>query len=310
MWILDSIASGMRPVPVITMSGFRVLVGLAAAWKILYEMRVGGLRYFDNDSFVRWRYLRRLPLPHLEVSSKGYRGFNLIATAACLALIAGIAAPYMAAILALWFFFERTFTRLYHPAFLALCCMIMALTPNIGQCLSVGALTNSEGSRLCVGRLDETLTSPLPQILGVLLTVQMYWSSAYIKARSPQYMSGDALAKLFEHMYQIKPQIRFNEITYPAWALRRMAGDDPSRAVKRWRWPSRLAVALEVLVPILLIVPGSWLAGVAVGILMHFAFTAIFAKRLVPFGLASVATYVLFVDPVTVVNYIGVLNAK
>lgn len=294
MWLFSSLLHGLPAIPVFPMSVFRVLIGLAAAWKIVYELRVGGWNYFNQPSYVKWRYLNKLPLPHVAMSNTAYRGFNVAALVSVVLLIVGIYPQAAACILTLWFLFERTLTRLYHPAFLAICSLIISITPRIGECASLPVIL--DGAGWCQADPLTVVTTPLSCILMCAITVQMYLNSALIKAKSGQFRSGEALTILFKHMQIIKPQMPYKEMTYPQWLLNLFSPQGKGSESRWWRILSVCTIALEAAVPLLLLSPVRWI-GIVIGVLMHLAFTGIFFKRLVPFGIASVSTYLLFIPP-------------
>lgn len=60
---------------------------------------------------------------------------------------------------------------------------------------------------------------------------------------------------------------------------------------------ARLTLVVEAVLPVLLIVPQTYVVGVTAGALMHGAFTMLFPKRLLPYGVSCVAGFVLFADP-------------
>jgi len=306
MWLIDSLTSDMPGVSSAPLSLFRFLLGIAIVWKVSWEHHWGAARYFDDDSLVRWRYINRPGSIKLLLSPSAYRAFYWARIAAGAFVLTGVASQVGAIILGAWFAFEATFDRKYHTIFLCLCSFIIALSPSLDQHFSIINLGGHDplGEFLGTSGSAAQEADPWPQILLCLLVIQMYWSSAWRKFRSRQFMSGDALRKAFEHYYLIRDHIPHREIWYPAWLMRRILAEEN----QVWlRAAATLTVVLEIGLPILLMLPSSWIVGVALGISMHVMFTLIMPKRLVPYGLATIATYPLFIAPHHLVQVLSVV---
>jgi hypothetical protein len=65
-----------------------------------------------------------------------------------------------------------------------------------------------------------------------------------------------------------------------------------------WRAAALGTILLEGLLPVLLLGPWRlWLAGVVLGSVLHASFTLLLPRRLMPFTIATISTYVLFASP-------------
>lgn len=310
MWPFTSLLSGFPDVPSTSLGLFRFALGVAVTWKSLWEHHWGGASYFDRDSFTRWRYERRSLALKFLPSPAGYRAFYYSRMIAAVLLLIGFEARIAAVVLAVWYFFEFSFDRKFHTAFLGLCCAILAISAATENYLSVARLVHaaSPADFFAPGISARAVADPWPQVLLTLLVIHLYWSSTWHKLRSPQFLSGDALQKALEHYGLIRDDIRHSEIWYPNRLTRALTVDTPEAVRRRWRLPSLATVAVEASVPVLLLIPATWLIGCVVGIIMHAGFTAILPKRLLPFTIATLATYPLFVDPVALTNWIAHLT--
>lgn len=307
MWPFASLFAGFPEVPSTALGLFRFALGLAVTWKSLWEHRWGGASYFNYDSLTRWRYERQsLALKFLPTPA-GYRVFYYSRMVAALLLFIGFQSRIAAVVLAIWYFFEFSFDRKFHTAFLGLCCSLLALSSATEDYLSVARLAaaSAPAEFFTPGIAANSVADPWPQVLLTLLVIHLYWSSAWHKLRSPQFLSGDALQKALEHYALIREDVRHSEIWYPNRLTRAFTVDSPEAVRRRWRLPSLATVVVEASVPVMLLIPATWAIGCAVGIIMHICFTAILPKRLLPFTIATLATYPLFLDPVVVTNWMA-----
>ncbi len=306
MWPLTSLVTGLPDIPSTSLGVFRFALGLAVVWKTLWEHHWGGASYFNEDSLTRWRYERRVRFRKLVPTPTAYRVFYYTRMVCALLLLAGFLSQIALIVLALWYFFEFSFDRKFHTAFLGLCCTFLTLSSDTENYLSVGRLliASSLTDFFAPGVAAQATADPWPQVLLTLLVVHLYWSSAWHKLRSPQFLSGDALQKALEHYALIRKDVRHSEIWYPNRLTRVLTVDEPDAVRRRWRLPSQATVAVEALIPVLLLIPATWGIACVAGILLHIAFTGILPRRLLPFTIATVATYPLFLDPVVVTAWL------
>jgi uncharacterized membrane protein YphA (DoxX/SURF4 family) len=299
MWWAEALAAGFRyPASPLPICLFRVVLAVAVIWKFGYEHHRGGWRWFTSDSYVYFRYRREHP--RFPVGPAGYRVLYLAKLVAAGCLLVGLAPRVAAVVLGLWFLFELRYDRKFHTAYLGLCALFLAASPALGDALTyrtvLDAWASSPGAAIRAEAARPT-DDVFAQLLLVLLTVQMYVSSAYRKLRSRQFMSGAALHAFTSALHAERQAQRFQETWYPPVVVRHLI-DVPDRvAARRWRPAAVATVVLEALLPVALLVPALYPVAVAVGILMHAAFTAVLPVRLVPFSLATVGSYLLFPDP-------------
>ncbi|MGX9889462.1 hypothetical protein [Streptomyces sp. NPDC002276] len=290
---------------------FRLVLGTALLWKMTADHVFGMARFFDDrpQSLVRWRYERDEMAVKVLLSPTAYKVFYVARAVAALCLFAGVLTPLAAALVAAWCMFEFTFDRKFNTVFLGMMCLPFVFARGSDAYLSLQSLLDapSPAAFLDPPRVHGGAILSWPQFAAVVLMFQVYWSSAWFKAASRQFTSGDTLQKVFEQLAAVRDELPAGRRDYyfPDWFTRRFATDDPALVARRWRVPSLATIAAEAALPVLLIVPATWRVGALLGLLTHAAFTAMLPKRLVPFSLASVGTYVLFLPPTTFVTLIG-----
>lgn len=287
-WIADVVWEGYPQIPALARDLFRVFLGLSLVWKFSWDFVWGGYSYFDHGTFVRWKHERLKRHLKLTPSPSAFHVFYAMRYVAAWFILLGIYSDYAAALVVLWCAFEFVYDRKFHTQFLAIASLYLFLTPG-DLCLSV---MNGLIHR-CVGGV----TSSAPTVVFVLAIVCMYLGSVAIKVRSPQFLSGDVLYRTYSHYARIQKEMPFRETWYPKFMLRSFVWCPPETARRRWKPLAWATLGLEVAVPILLLIPQSWIAGAILGALMHAGFWLLFPRRLLPFSLSAVGAYLLFLDP-------------
>ncbi|MDC0768745.1 hypothetical protein [Streptomyces sp. HD] len=293
---------------------FRVVLGTALLWKITADHVFGMARFFDlrPKSLLRWRYEHDEMAVRLLLSPAAFRIFYGARAVAVLCLLSGILVPLAAGVVAAWCMFEFTFDRKFNTLFLGMLCLPFVVASGADAYLSLQSLldASSPGAFVRPPPTPHGTSPSWPQAAVVVLMFQVYWSSAWLKAVSRQFTSGDALQKTFEQLAVVRAEAPDapRDYYFPGWFTRRLATADPAVVARRWRLPSLAVIGVEAALPLLLVFPVTWPAGALAGVLLHAAFTTILPKRLVPFGLAAVGTYTLFLPPHTFVTLIEALT--
>ncbi|MFD8810756.1 hypothetical protein ACFV23_04495 [Streptomyces sp. NPDC059627] len=290
---------------------FRLVLGTALLWKITADHVFGMARFFDLSpkSLQRWRYERAEMSVKLLLSPTAFKVFYTARALAALCVLAGVLTPLASAIVSAWCVFEFTWDRKFNTLFLGAMCLPFVFTRGADTYLSLQSLLDapSPGAFFDPARVPGDGRPSWPQAAAVVLVFHLYWSSAWHKAASRQFTSGYTLQRVFEQLVSVRDDLPDGprEYFFPDWFTRRFATADPSLVARRWRLPSLATIAVEAVLPLLLIFPATWPAGALLGLLTHASFTTLLPKRLVPFGLASVGTYVLFLPQHTFVTLIG-----
>lgn len=300
MWWAEALADGFRyPASPLPICLFRLVIAVAALYKFGYEHHRGAWRWFAPDSYVYYQY--RQEHPRFPVGPTGYRILYLAKLAGAIALLLGVLPQLAALVLAVWFLFELRYDRKFHTAYLGLCALFLAASPALDQALTYRTVieTVAAGDPAAVLRAEATrvVDDVFGQLLLMLLTVQMYLSSAYRKLRSRQFMSGAALHAFTASLHAERQAQRFRDTWYPPLVVRHLIDVPDPVARRRWRPAAVVTVVLEAVLPVALLVPATFPPAVLAGLLMHTAFTAVLPIRLVPFSLATVGSYLLFLDP-------------
>jgi hypothetical protein len=131
------------------------------------------------------------------------------------------------------------------------------------------------------------------QALIAITTFHLYWNSAWMKLRSPQFRSGRVLAQVVHVAEQTKGMVKYREYCLPGWAWRPFS-KGTGTGIRSWRLLAALTVATELLLPIGLLCGPVRIACVVAGVGMHAAFTCLKPRGLVPFSLVTVASYLAF----------------
>lgn len=302
MWWFEAVADGFRqPYAAIQVCAFRVVLAAAMLFKFGYEHRRGGWRYFAPGSFVTYRF--RQEHPDLPIDQNRYRVLYVAKVVAAVLLFLGIAPRVAAVVAGLWFLFELTYDRKFHTAYLGLCSLLLAFSPALGDALTfrtVLAAFDSPIATVLAQEAARTRVDIFAQVLLVLLTVQMYLSSAYRKLRSEHFVSGGALHDFAGSLHRDRYAQRYRDTWYPSLMVRHLIDVAPPVARQRWRPAATATIVAEFLLPVALLVPFTFPVAVAFGVLMHAAFTALLPVRLVPFSLAAIGSYIVFADPASV----------
>jgi hypothetical protein len=222
------------------------------------------------------------------------------------ALLLGFVPQLAALVLAVWFLFELRYDRKFHTAYLGLCALFLAASPALDQALTYRTVLDAlagDPAAVLAAEADRAVDDVFARLLLVLLTVQMYLSSAYRKLRSPQFMSGAALHAFTASLHAERQAQRFRDTWYPRLVARHLIDVPDPVARRRWRPAAVATVVLEAILPVGLLVPATFAVAAIAGAVMHLAFTAVLPIRLIPFSLATVGSYLLFIDPVMAAHW-------
>jgi hypothetical protein len=138
-----------------------------------------------------------------------------------------------------------------------------------------------------------TSVNTFSQCLIVVTTVHLYWNSAWIKLRSPQFLSGRALAQVVHVAEETKNMVEFREYCLPAWAWKPFSAYRDVD-IQRWRAAAIATIILEITLPFGLLFRSTYLLFMTIGIGMHLFFTFLKPRGLVPFSLLTTASYLAF----------------
>ncbi|WP_280688662.1 MULTISPECIES: hypothetical protein [unclassified Kitasatospora] len=279
MWLFRELLTGFStPVHDSRIQVYRVLIAVAALLKTGATLFLGDWNRLRAGSFGRFRLERRWGIDRARLLSSVHQPLVVARLAASVLLLFGIQSRAAIVVLLLGFAQELCYEYRFNTIYLVTCLCFLLPAQNLGTTLapSDGVSTGNAWS----------------QFLIVLLTVDVYWNSAYQKLRSPQFMSGLSLVQQAYIAATVRPRIVGWEYWHPpTGATAAMAAGAVPR---RWRVLAVLVVALEILLPVGLLVPPLRPFAVVAGVALHLGFMSILPLRLAPFTLASLASYLLF----------------
>lgn len=277
VWLVDGFFSGFaEPTAEWRLWLFRVLLGAALVIKFIQAPTHGGWNRLQVGSFGEFQLRQKHPRLALWVRWS-YRPVLIARIPVAMAFTAGVLPRLLAPILIALLLFDLLYEYRRNVLFLACC---LAVIPFGG---AVDGATPPDG-------MSDANT--FASALLVLLTVQVYWNSAILKLRSQQFTSGGLLAQHFAFRVWVRDRTPYREFFFPRWLVASLGDRHAHRT--RWRALSLIAVIVELALPLLLAFPDTFMVGVGIGIGLHLAFTLLLPFRLVPFGLATCATYLAF----------------
>ncbi|HEY5816689.1 MAG TPA: hypothetical protein VIS95_10190 [Solirubrobacterales bacterium] len=265
-----------------------MLFASACLLKFGVETRRGYFHYLDDGSYLHTHHVLSDGLP---VSPAVYRYAYIGKFAAAALLLFGIAPQAMAAVLAIWFLLECAIYFKFHTCYFALLAAALAFSPDLGDAFTLSGLL---GSQPLLPQYDPT-SDGLAAALVVCVTASLYVFSARHKWRSPEFMSGRVIETTLRAIPAAGPQRRFADGIYSKRLVAYFAPADRSLARRRCRPFARLTVGLEAVLPLMLLFGPPLL--VLVGVALHLSITMLFPITLAHFSLATVGSYVLFLDP-------------
>ncbi|WP_331738288.1 hypothetical protein [Embleya sp. NBC_00896] len=282
MWFFDALASGFHhPTDPGRLQLFRIVYGTVLALRFTLSLGQGGWHRFTPGSLSADLADQRLGPTRARWLTTAYRPALVVRIVAALALATGLA-PRLALVLVLA---GAAMELLYLKSPNA-----VRYTLLTGTCL---LLAGDLGTGLHIEH-DPSTANTWAQCLLVLVTIDIYWNSAWQKIRSPQFRSGLYLAQWIHVYGTVRARLPYRrQYAVPGLVLRH-AGNLTDRDVRLWRLVAAGAITLEIALPLALLFPTTWPYAVAVGIGMHAAFTCLKPRQLITFSGLTVGTYLGF----------------
>ncbi|MFB8235494.1 hypothetical protein ACFC58_02990 [Kitasatospora purpeofusca] len=280
MWFLDALAGGFRhPTDEARMQYFRIALGLALTVRFLLALGHGGWSRFIPGSYSAFALTRRIGARRFRRFARVYRPILAARPAAALALATGVL-PRLSALLVIG---ALAFELIY------------AKSPNTLRyaIFMTGALALAGAIGTGLPEHRTSTYNTWSQCLAVLITTDLYWNSAWQKARSAQFRTGLYLAQWLHVHTEVKDRLPAGEHFIPH-VVGRHLGDLSPRSSRTCRLLALAVIALEVLLPPALLIGQTRTGAVVVGIAMHAGFSCLKPRQLVAFSSISVASYLLF----------------
>lgn len=284
-WPLRALGNGFNTdLPLRPVCWFVLFVAVSCLIKFAWDFGTGGWRRLEHGSFLAHSFGTDLKLPVLLVN--WYPAVIVIRPISAVLLLLGPYPRFAAIALVVRLVYELGYEYRSHTIYLSLLCgataCMASLPSNVATCALSGYNPLVKGNTYAC-------------FLIVLFTVQMYLSSAYRKLRSPTFMSGQ---RLYIYVWALA-QGRARDEPREAWLPRTLLNRHERLHWRGgwltvWKSSSWLVVAVEAALPVLLVAPPLWPVAVVLGVGMHFAFLLLMPRRLVPFSLATVSSYLIF----------------
>ena len=286
MWWLDAFRANFpAQFPLAPLCIFRILFACACLQKFFVETKRGYYSYYEPHTFL---YVQRQFAPGvLRVSPALYKSLYVVKFFAALSLLLGIVPQLAAGILLTWFLVESAVYFKFHVSYFALLSGALVLSPGLGAQFSLNT-GQSAAARTGDG---------FGPFLIIATTVFLYLVTALRKARSVEFTSGGTLAASFRSLQNERLHKHHADGWYPLPVARYFDCMDDERARRRWRPFALATIAIELALPLLLLATPVSLFGAILGILFHCCVTLLLPLTLAHFSLATISTYVLFLDP-------------
>lgn len=281
MWWVEAVTTGFSsPTSAWRVQVFQMAFAMACLGKTTIAIGFGWDR-FREGTYERYE-LSRVHGPARAKSIRIlYRPLLLVRGIASVLLLFGVlprtACIVIAAALGVELLYEKRFNTVY------MCVLAV--------CLSCAG---SYAVSLNVSReVDDSNT--WAQFLIMINAWHIYWNSAWQKLRSRQFMSGLLLNQYLTFVSTVEASERRGEYSL----VRRLMSSGRKDVVTRmgaWRFLAVGTVACEIVLPIGLMWEGSVIASIVIGFGMHVAFTVLMPRQILGFSIASVGTFVVFMQ--------------
>ncbi|MFI7129478.1 hypothetical protein ACIBQ1_27525 [Nonomuraea sp. NPDC050153] len=280
MWFFDAALSLFStPTDEAHLQYFRMGLGLACLMKFAVWFTHGAWSRMAPGGFGRYDIECRLGARRAAFVAAMYRPVLCMRVIAAAFLVAGILPKAAAVVVMAGLLFELQYELRSNTIYLGMMVACMLVAGNLGEGFTV------------IHRMSDANT--WAQFLVVLITIDLYWNSAWQKTRSTHFMSGLILAQYVGFTARAQERLRYREFYYPGVFLRLFGGGDET-AVRRWRVIAVAVIVLELALPIGLLTPALFPYAAAAGVVMHLAFMILLPRHLIGFSLGTVSSYIAF----------------
>lgn len=282
MWFFDALTSGFQhPTDPAHLQHFRIIYGAILTLRFTLSIGQGGWSRLAPGSLSLHLTEQRLGPSKTRLLATVYRPALILRTAAALSLTAGLA-PRIALLIVLA---GAAMELLYLKSPNA-----VRYTLLTGACL---LLAGDLGHGLTIEH-GATTANTWAQCLLVLITTDIYWNSAWQKARSPQFRSGLYLAQWVHTYTQVRDQLPHPRQFAVPRTVRHHLGNLTERDISVWRLVAATVITAEIALPPALLIEETMPYAVFAGIAMHTAFTCLKPRQLITFSGLTLGTYFAF----------------
>ena len=276
MWIFTALSDGFSvSVHDWRLQFFRIVIGAAVLSKTLISICCGDWNRLVEGSFGRFAMAERHGARRACLVAQTHKYALVLRCVLSIFLLMGVMPSACCLGLALLLYLELIWEYRFNTVYLMLCLVATASGQHLSGWAPVGS-TNS---------------NTFSQFILVLLSIDLYWNSAWCKLRSEQFTSGLLLRQVFVGAQTLRGRMPRWEYWHPRVIARLASKDSLSGG---WKSISYGAIALEVSIPVGLAFKPTWLAALIVGVLMHACFLMLLPLRLFPFQIAALGSYWLY----------------
>ncbi|MEV2264930.1 hypothetical protein AB0J13_40595 [Streptomyces anulatus] len=281
-WLWEAISSGFtEPTKDWHIQAVRIMFGLACLAKFVHGATGGGWQRFRNDDISSYLFARRYGTRFLPWMRHVYRPALVARIIAAALLAAGVHPRLFAALTVLGLLYEMLFIPRSLTFFMACMGTALAFAGNLGGPFHLDDSTSTANT--------------WTQAIVMILAVDLYINTSWLKIRSPQFRSGQAISQWLTSARQIQGKLPAWNYHYPQRIVSIMATEDgnPTPIARAAAWGT---IALEFLIPIGLLIEATRPVSIAVGIGMHVAFAGLLPRHLAAYSLCSTGAYFAFLN--------------
>lgn len=258
----------------------RVVFAVGCLAKFIHGATGGGWQRFDEGKISYFLMRRRRGEVWTARFASFYKPLLVARIVAAAALAVGLYSPVSAVLVACGLAFEMMFIPRFLTFFMLLVSLILACAGDLGGFLSI--------DRDRVGQENSWA-----QAMIILLAVDLYVNTAWLKLRSAQFRSGRVISQWMTTAQAIRPRLAGWNFYYPKPVQNILCHGDGSPKPAA-AWAARVTILVEFLIPVGLLYPPTMLFACAVGILSHFFFMLMLPRHLVTYSICTVSTYFAF----------------
>lgn len=276
---------------------FRTGFGLACIAKVVLEGFRGYFHLYEPHTYLYFRLRVRYPR-HRRYLPTGhqYQALLWLRAIGASSLAFGVHPKLGAGLLVVAFAVELLVYFKYHTCFFLLLAAALLVAPPLPSLLDLLRWSAEAGSlRTALERVAGQEGDCFSQLVVVTTVTMLYVSAAYRKLNR-QFLSGLVVWSVLQFTLREAPRRQQFDGWYPR-RLRMAVRDGSVLRSPVWRTTMVAVTALEAALPFLLATRSTGPYAVIAGSVMHLAFACLFPATLIPFSVATISTYVLFLPP-------------
>lgn len=278
MWLFTSLARGFDyPTHEWRLQLFRILLGTALFWKTAAIVFYGEWRRLERGGYDYFVLARQRGKAWADAVSSVFKPVMMARLFASIAVGAGVETRVALVVAAIGLLCELSYEYRFNSLYMLLCVVCLLAAGAAGHGLELSHVRSTRNT--------------WSQFLIVLVTVDLYVNSAWLKTRSPQFFSGMILRQDTLVAAAVRHRLPRWEYKHPTFLVG-IARSQRSDWV--WRAMAVATIALEATIPFGLLVPATRPFAIGAGVALHAAFLGILPIRLAPFTMTTLAAYILF----------------